>query len=302
MVDLPKPGLHYGIPWEQYAAWPAVNQTALKILRNVTPYHCRAFLDGRYASEDSDDRRFGRAEHCFILEPETFAERFVLAEPCSTPLVSGKRTGQPCGGSGRFLDMLGGGWFCGTHKPEHAVEPEDYITSEQLDRIKASVRSLLDHKVIRLVRQHGGSEVSVIWERDGLPCKARLDKLVIDTACPDTILDLKKIRSGRGTDEHLQRSIRDWGYDIQAAWYIDSVEAVTGKRPCFAWIFFEDNEPFDVRPIWASRSMVQLGRRKLEAAWQTYKRCVEEDHWPGYCESIEELAPSPWEVMRYGLE
>lgn len=301
MIDLPKPGLHYGVPFVEYAAWPAVNQTALKILRNVTPFHCRAFLDGRYASEDSDDRRFGRAEHCYILEPETFAERFVLAEPCKVRIASGKRKGDPCGAIGRFRGS-GNVWSCGIHKPDDATEPEDYITVEQLGRIKASTRSLLSHKVIRLIRQHGGAEVSVVWERDGLPCKARLDKLVIDTACPDTILDLKKIRSGRGTDEHLQRSIRDWGYDIQSAWYIDGVEAATGKRTCFAWVFLEDNEPFDVRPVWASRSMVQLGRRKLEAAWQTYKRCVEEDRWPGYCESIEELEPSPWEVVRHGLD
>jgi hypothetical protein len=223
----------------------------------------------------------------------------LVASSCSTPLQGGKRKGQPCGATGKYLaDDV---WYCGTHKLAGAVEPIDYVSEEQAARVERVKEAVFEHAVVQMLRQHGGCEVSLIWERDGLPCKARLDKLIRGADCPTTILDLKKIGSCKGTEEHLVTDIRKWRYDFQAAWYVDGATRLLGESPLFAWIFTEDAEPFDVCPLWASDRMLEVGRCKVEAAWRTYLHCVQTDTWPGYCGEIREVDPADWEMKRYGV-
>jgi hypothetical protein len=298
--DCPAPGIYEGVPYEHYAAWPAVTRNILQLVYEVTPKHAKAAIDGELPDTDSKDRRFGRAEHCRLLEPDVFAERFLIASPCAEPLKSGKRKGEPCGCAGVYY--RGGFWFCGKHRPDGAQEPRDYLSADQATAIERVKDAVFGHKVVRILRTHGGCEVSVVWNRDGLPCKARLDKMIHKANCPNTVLDLKKIQATQGTDHALRRAIRNYSYDIQAAWYTEGVKAVTGDPFRFAWVFTEDAPPFDVRPLWASPAMLEVGRCKVNAAWQTYLRCVQSGEWPGYCDDIEEIAPEPWEMKRYGIE
>ena len=64
----------------------------------------------------------------------------------------------------------------------------------------------------------------------------------------------------------------------------------------------QEAEPFDVRPLWASKAMLELGEIKSRRAFELYKHCVETGHWPGYCEDIEDLDPADWECKRYGIQ
>ena len=299
--DCPAVGIYPDVSYEDYAAWPALNATALKIGYKTTPLHLKAAMNGVFGG-DSRDRKFGRAAHCRLLEPEFYRTRFLISGPCPVPVKSGPRAGQPCGNPGKFQSP-DGAWYCGSHAKAiaDAVEPVDYLDVFVAARIERLADAVKAHKVVRLLRQHGGCEVSLVWDRDGLPCKARLDKLIPEATCPATVLDLKKGQPCKLTEEDLQKSIRDWGSDIQAYWYTDGVYRIIGKRPLFAWIYMEDSEPFDVRPVWASRAMLEVGRIKAERAFGMYRDCTRWGHWPGYCDDIEELDPATWEMKRYSI-
>lgn len=298
----PKPGLYRDIPYPEYASAMAVNQTALKVIDQQTPKHAKAYMHGRYLGTDGKDRRFGRAQHCFLLEPATFEERFLVANPCAELLVSGQRKGETCGATASWRESATGTWFCGTHaKARQCGQPEDYISETDMDRIRTASRELLTHNAVRLLRQHGGCEVTLFWERDGILCKGRVDKLIEDGPYANTIIDLKKIQPGRGTDAALQKAIHDYGYDMQAAWYSSGVGKLIGTNPHFAWIFMEDAEPFDVRAVEASAAMLVVGEAKVRRAWEVYRQCYETGHWPGYSNDIEQLSPADWELKRYSL-
>jgi hypothetical protein len=301
---LPQPGIYYDMPYEEYRALPAVNSSALKILASVTPKHCKAYIDG-LLDKDTPHRLKGRAFHCALLEPMLFGERFPRAGLCPEPLGSGKRKGSPCGNQGTFFDREAAAWFCGTHAKAHpgAVELDESITQDQHASIENMRREVFAHKVVSLLRQQGGSEVSLVWERDGVPCKSRIDKLIIDRACPDTVIDLKKIQPMAGTEKALQSAVSNYGYDLAAWWYVSGVKALRPDKPAplFAWIFAEDAPPFDVRPAWASKALLEIGRIKAERAFTNYRWCLQSGKWPGYTDDIEELMPSDWEAKRYGL-
>jgi hypothetical protein len=301
--DCPDAGsIIYDASYEEYRSWPAVNASALKLGYHVSPKHMRAAINGELDS-DSRARKFGRAIHTRLLEPAAYKESVLIATPCQAILSGGKREGELCGVAGRYRDPKSGEWFCGKHLAEDMTEPADYVSEEEAARIERAVAEVFRHEVVNLIRQHGGCEVSIVWERDGLPCKARLDKLIADANCPDTVLDVKKGQPCKLTDAALRKSIRQYGWDFQAAWYRSGVKAVRPDRdkPLFAWVFLEDGPPFDVRPVWASSRMLEVGRIKVNRAWDVYLACVQHDLWPGYCTDIEELDPDPWEIERYGV-
>jgi hypothetical protein len=193
------------------------------------------------------------------------------------------------------------GWYCGTHKPAEAAEPHDYISEEQWAGLKRIRSAIFGHKVVKILRTLGGCEVSLVWAKDGLPCKCRLDKMIDRDDCPRTIIDLKKIQPAKGTDRALRTAIREYRYDVQAYWYTEAAKNLTGESFRFAWVFHEDGPPFDVRPLWASPAMLEVGRCKVNAAWRTYLHSVQTGEWPGYCEDIEDIEPDDWEKKRYGI-
>ena len=290
----------YNVPYEEYRKWPALNAGALKYAVHVSAKHMRAAIDGLFDS-DSRDRKFGRAIHCRLLEPQEFSTRFLLAGTCEETIKSGARKGEPCGKAAGFYD--GKHWFCGMHQKAHngASEPEEYVDRAEVERCERIAAAVKAHPIVKLLRQHGGAEVSLVWEWDGLPCKARLDKFITGADCPDTIIDLKKCQSCKADDHSLQTSIRQYGWDIQAAFYVAGAEKITGTRPHFAFVFMEDNEPFDVRPVWASRAMLAVGQAKVDRGFAIYKHAIATGKWPGYCEQIEEFYPANFELRQYGV-
>ena len=301
---LPSPGIYKDISYDTYKSWPAINASGLKILMDASAKHCKAYMDGKL-DKDTEDRRKGRAFHCALLEPNEYADRFPVSGTCCETLSSGKNKGKPCGNEGKFYEESTGSWYCGQHNKNHeeAIELPETISQAASADIKCMRIEVFRHKVVSLLRQHGGCEVSLIWEREGIPCKARLDKLIIDSNCPDTIVDLKKIQVMAGSDEKLQNQINNNDYDLSACWYVDGLRRLRPdkKKPLFAWIFAEDGYPYDVAPKWASKPTLEIGRMKADNAFHAFRTCYLNDRWPGYSEDITEITPPDWQMKRYGL-
>jgi len=303
--DCPGPGIYRDVPYDEYKAWPAVNASALRAGVELSPLHMRHRIESGDES-DTRARKFGRATHCRFLEPQAFAERFLIAEPCSALLKSGKRKGEPCGASASFVWVEGPfsekHWFCGTHRNAAAEEPREYIQQDEADRIERMFAAVKQHQVVALLRQQGGCEVSVIWDRDGIPCKARLDKLIEEG--PDGkawIVDLKKCGAFAIDDRSINRSIVDYYYDLQGWWYSDGHSRLTGKRTAFAWVFVEDGPPYDVRPKVAIRQWLAGGKSKAEWAFGLYRRALQTGEWCGVSPSWDTELPPEWYCKRYGV-
>ena len=107
------------------------------------------------------------------------------------------------------------------------------------------------------------------------------------------IVDLKKTQSVETYS--FQRSVREYGYDVQAAFYWDGYRAVYGIEPRgFAWMAYEIEPPFPRRFFVAHPDWIAKGREKYRTALRTYSDCVASGQWPDYPETPETLDALPW--------
>lgn len=86
-ADCREPGIHRDVPFEEYASWKAINSGVLR-WGKVSMKHMKAALDGLVKSEDTKDRKLGRAIHQRVLEPD---RPLVVATQCAAMKKDGTR-------------------------------------------------------------------------------------------------------------------------------------------------------------------------------------------------------------------
>lgn len=116
------------------------------------------------------------------------------------------------------------------------------------------------------------------WTSEGqVKCSGRPDMVV---GLPPQIIDLKTCRDL--SDTSLRRDIEAYGYDIQAAAYLEAATAIYGWRDVtFKWLFVEKESPYQTRLITASPNMVGQGMAKWLKAVTIWKDCLTTNQWPG---------------------
>ena len=141
----------------------------------------------------------------------------------------------------------------------------------------------------------GDKEVSIFWvayATDGTPvqCRGRID--ILDGW---TVRDPKTCRSAH--PKALQRQIEAYGYDVQAAAYVQAVETVFPKsagRARFEWLFLESSAPYPVTPVRFGGSMRSRGEARWQQAVDTWAICMRTGHWPQYVDQMITIEASPW--------
>jgi hypothetical protein len=139
------------------------------------------------------------------------------------------------------------------------------------------------------------------FDLEGDLCKARLDKLIDGSdKWPKTVVDLKKVQRGGATDAAIETACRTYRYDVQAAWYVDAVEKLTGEKPVFVWVFVEEKFPYDVNVRQADAATLALGRAEYRHCLAIKRRCEATGHWPGAMRTLDVQAGGcpEWFVKR----
>ena len=287
-----KEGFHQDIPFSDYLWLPYPSSSALKVGDEVSIMHMRETILGRIASKDSEAKRFGRAVHTYIFEPDRFEEEYLIPSQCSAK----KKDGEQCSNEGtRIKD---GAWVCGVHGRGLEDAP-NIISKTSADHIEG-ISDRLNTSSVQALLRHGTPELTALARIDEIMVKTRFDWLVLGTDVP-VIVDLKKITAGRGSETYLQKSIREYGYDRQAALYTDVYRKITSMQARFLWLFVEDGPPYSIIPRYASPSMIELGRIKYRKTLEEWSYCVVNDMYPGYGDEMEDLEPEAWEAKRYAL-
>lgn len=187
-----------------------------------------------------------------------------------------------------------------------AKEARDYarqagrvpLLARDHDRVTAMAVALLDHPLARVLFDpaHGKPEQSVFWDDPefGISCKARFDWLPDLRRGRMTIPDYKTT-DGDAHPDALRKTVGNYGYHIQHAWYCAAAEAAgLADDPAFVFVFQEKNAPYLVNVVQLDGAAIQSGRDACRAAAEIYRDCTTAGVWPGYPPDIPAVSLPPW--------
>ena len=128
----------------------------------------------------------------------------------------------------------------------------------------------------------GRAEKSIYATHDdtGVLLRGRADWLTEKRDGTPVVVDVKTTASAAPAS--IDRAMSEYGYAMQAAWYIDLLAANGLPDAKFYLIFVEKNAPHFVTIATPSDDALAYGREKNEKAIRLYAECVKTDTWPGY--------------------
>ena len=284
----PEPGIYIGIPFDEYRTWDAVSDSTLSTLQEESPAHARVFQlypDG----EESKAYKDGRLYHCLALEPDKFAERYIIKPDRPKRSKADKEF---------WAD------FEASTNGKEAIDAAIY---------GEAVRGINDikrlAKIYRYI-QDGDAEVCIVWvdKATGILCKARLDYLRRSHGT-SIIIDLKTARNA--SPKAFQKAIWNYRYYQKAGFYCDGLTAITGDPSLFvllalekkAGIVLRDGEPprHAVGSYEVDDNIILAGRKEYRKAIKIYAECLRTGEWPSYSTDVQIIQLPDWALRNVGV-
>lgn len=256
--------LIHGLAFDAYTAIEAEHFSGLKALE-TSPLHYHRVP----RRKDTDALKVGRSVHAFVLDPGS----------ATVAMYDGRRAGKA--------------WeaFRDEHVGEVILSAEDMAKAFDM---RAAVAS---HPIAGRLLSDGAGEVTMLWDLDGIACKARADWVTPSGA----IVELKTSRKVR--PDAFMREFASRLYHAQAAFYALGLTETQGFEPPEHYVITVENEaPFDVAVYRVGLPVIEAGARKIEAWMSTLKACRASGRWPGVGgDDIINLVLPDW-ALTEGLE
>lgn len=278
MSELPSTGFHYGVPFDQYRSWDAVNIHSLMPLDD-SPMHCRYAKDHPKATTEME---VGSAEHVAVFEPARLEQEYYFGqEEYNASTKEGKAVRE------REMQEAAGRKYI-------RKKPGESVDCDSVTGMAAALWAFRPAK--RFLEMPGQCEVSAIWQDPvtKLFCKGRFDKFIAKEVSPfkrNVIVELKSTGKGKAKTARFGKEIARWYYAAQAAFYMWGVETLTGESPLHVFLPVENIPPY--APNWGTLDDqgLQTGALQFRNWLSQYAECARSDRWPGYPETEGGSAP-----------
>lgn len=269
-----KPGIYPKLAFEDYLALDAWNHSDLKVVGAKSAMHAKYRHDNPDPA-DTDSKRLGTAEHAMLLEPATFEKKLV-------PAPINEKTQKPYGSDTNawreYAAKFPGKFICG---------------DEELANLKGMARAVLTHADTKaLFTASGLSEVTIVWDEDGVLCKIRIDRM------PQGFgrVDLKTCESAAGND--IANALVKYGYHTSDALY---------RRGCLAHklpadgvlAFVESSAPYGVRVVEIAENTHKAADAMVGEWLEAVRRAQKSGEWPGYPTGIHAIDAPVWWLKRF---
>jgi PDDEXK-like domain of unknown function (DUF3799) len=276
-----QPGVYISLPEEEYHADPALGSSGIKLLlKSPALYWDQSYLNPNKETDEEEDttaKKFGRAYHKLIREPEKFDSAFKIKEGVKTSKIPG---------------TIGEG--------EH----------KKLLKMRAQ---LANHPKQLALLVGGVPEVSIFFEYEHRK-KKYMCKVRFDTFAPHWVSDLKTTRDI--SDRGLRYTFGDYGYDISGAMYSIGAkclkemiragykmpaefdaefikEFLSEEDQIFAFVFQEKESPHLTRAWCMTPWISEIGRDKFHKGLDIYEENIAlQAAWPTGYADIEDIDES----------
>ena len=221
-----------------------------------------------FVPETANHFDIGTAAHLAILEPEQYDARVV---EIYTPNYKTK-----------IAQELRDGAYAAGKVP---------ILSKEKTMIEAMATALWE--LAGLYFTGGEAEVSLTWDWDGVPCKARPDYLIR----PNVIVDLKTTTTVN--PRAIARKAFSEGWNVRAVWYKEATYATTPEEHKFAlpalpmrylFVVVEVKPPHLVQIFEMDGRAEAWAQQQIRRGLRLFKECRAKDDWPAYGTGVQTLS------------
>lgn len=157
---------------------------------------------------------------------------------------------------------------------------ETPLLTADYERVVAMADKLSSHTLAMRLLSDGKPEVSAFCEdeKTGVMRRARFDWLGANV-----LTDYKTAASVDPRDlAGRYGSVAKWGYDSQAAWYLDIARDLGHPAAAFAFIFQMKEPPYLVTVARVDEADLFEARERNQHALERFRDCTESGIWPGY--------------------
>lgn len=292
MTTIDKPGIYEGFPVEAYFAdpcpTPSLNQTVAKLLLERSPLHAkfahpRLAVAGLFDGEEEEGpqkydkaQAIGSAAHALILGR---GKALAVGEFDAWTTKEAKEF--------KRLALEDG---------EEPILRKHYRRAEVLS---ASVKAqIAEHQSRDCFAGPGKTEVVIAWQEDGLWFRSMIDFLSADLRRCD---DLKTTRTS-AAPASVCYQMDDMGWGVQAAMWergLNALDPDNAGRRRYRFVCVEQDPPFALTVNEICEAELTLGRRKLNAAVEIWKRCLSSGVWPGYPQTTQYPSTPPYRAGQW---
>lgn len=273
------PGIHT-IPAAEYhsdpCSQPSLSASIANIILNASPAHARSAhprLNPNFVRKEESKYDTGTVAHALLLQGEDVA---VVCDYDNWKTHASQDERDAARAAGQ-VPLLAKDW------------------SKVREMVHAVQEQLADHHARPHLFFAGKPEQAMVWEEDGVTCRALIDWLHDDfSACDDL-----KSTARSANPEAWSRTMWSTGGPTQAAFYIRGVKALTGLEPEFRFCVVETSQPYALSVISLSPDALALAEAKVERAIKTWRQCMETDRWPAYTTRVAYAEAPPWEESRW---
>lgn len=177
------------------------------------------------------------------------------------------------------------------------------LKQEDFEPIDMQAEAVLAHVAAKqLFGQPADAEVSVFSTdaETGVDVRARFDFLPSAFtlgALSRVSVDLKTARDA--SPHGFTRSIADYGYDVQRAWYLDALHTATGEDAEMVFVAVEKEPPYLVGVYQLPTVWAEMGNTKARHARRLYAECMASGVWTGYGNDVQLLSPPTWLIFKH---
>ena len=259
---------------------PTLSASIAHVLTSQSPAHARAAhprLNPNYQRVDDPKFSIGNACHAMILEGRDAVELIHHGDYRSN---AAKEDRDAALAAGKIPLLV-------------------HVKAEVDAMVDAVREQLAAHTADPPLFTDGKPEQTLVWDEDGVACRARLDWLRDDAT---TIDDLKTTSRSANPDAY-SRALFGVGGDIQAAFYLRGLAAVAGVPVAgmadFRWCVVETSPPFALSVISPGPDILALADAKVDYAINLWRECLRLDEWPAYPNRVATADLPAWEEARW---
>lgn len=256
-----------GMPEDAYHSYPnGVSKSQLDLI-DRSPAHL-VYAQKREATRNMV---IGSAIHCAILEPERFEQEYMVVTG-----INDRRKAEY-----KEAAKVHGGDFTLT-------QSED----EKVTGMQAAIHANPEASA-HLNVTDSYTEISAFAKCPitGVQLRCRFDFLSI---ADQLAIDLKKTQDVRY--DKFQRSVANYRYHVQDAFYSYVYELITGERLNFKFLAVEEEQPHANKLYTLDTEAKIIGKRLVMANLKTYAECESSDDWPGIAHEGELLSLPAWAI------